>query len=151
LREESFEDANAQRLLAAFTAEITALYPSWNPDIGPSARAEDFRPPGGKFIVAYVNEDPVACGGLKHLDSDTAEVKRLYVCPNVRGRGLGRRMLGRLEREALTAGCAAVRLDTGSEQPRAVGLFAAAGYREIPDYNGNPVASLWFEKRLRGF
>ncbi len=60
-------------------------------------------------------------------------------------------MLGRLEREARTAGCAAVRLDTGSEQPQAVGLFAAAGYREIPDYNGNPVASLWFEKPLRGF
>ena len=66
----------------------------------------------------------------------------------MRSRGVGRWILDRLEREARAAGYAVVRLDTGAEQPRAVQLFTAAGYREIPDYNGNPVASRWFEKRL---
>lgn len=139
------DGASGQQLLGAFVAEIAALYPGWTPTTGPSADPEDFVPPRGRFIVAYTGAEPVACGGLKPLDRGAAEIKRLYVRPDTRGRGLGRRVLGELERVALTLGYAAVRLDTGGQQPNAVRLFEAAGYREISDYDGNPFANRWFE------
>lgn len=148
LREEAFDSENAQLLLAAFGVEIAGLYPGWTPATGPSASSVDFEPPGGRFVVAYVGPRPVACAGLRRLDQRTAEIKRLYVRPEVRGRGLGRRMLQELERVAKAQGYEVVRLDTGAEQPGALRLFAATGYRQIGDYNGNPFASHWFEKWL---
>ena len=149
LREEGFDGQSAQRLLAGFYAEITGLYPTWTPSSGPSADPADFQPPAGTFVVAYVDEEPVGCGGLKRLDADAAEIKRLYVRPHARRRGIAWRLLERLEETAKAEGYSVVRLDTGAEQPDAVRLFAAAGYREVADYNGNPFARHWFEKRLR--
>ena len=98
--------------------------------------------------MVYSGAEPVACGGLKALERSIAEIKRLYVRPDMRGRGLGRRILDELERVAQAQGYTAVRLDTGARQPDAVRLFETAGYREIPDYNSNPFASRWFEKSL---
>ncbi len=149
LREEASDSASGQQLLGAFVAEIAALYPGWTPTTGPSADPADFAPPRGRFIVAYTGAEPVACGGLKPFDRGAGEIKRLYVRPDMRGRGLGHRVLGELERVAVTLGYTAVRLDTGGQQPDAVRLFQAADYQEIPDYNGNPFASRWFEKSLK--
>ena len=146
LRAEALDSESAQQLLQAFVDEIARLYPGWTAMSGPSAEPVDFEPPLGRFIVAYSEGEPVACGGLKPLGSGAAEIKRLYVTPHMRRRGLGRRMIGELEGVAKTQGYAVVRLDTGAEQPDAVRLFKAAGYREIADYNGNPFASHWFEK-----
>jgi len=149
VREEASDGTSGQGLLGAFVAEIAALYPGWTPTTGPSADPADFEPPRGRFIVVYTGAEPVACGGLNPLDRGAAEIKRLYVRPDMRGRGLARRILGELERVAVAQGYTAVRLDTGARQPDAVRLFEGAGYREIPDYNSNPFASRWFEKSLR--
>jgi GNAT superfamily N-acetyltransferase len=128
---------------------VVSIYPFWEPGLGPSANPEEFEAPSGGFLVAYVGERPVACGGFKRLDERTAEVKRMYVAPQERGKGLARRMLGRLEHEARQAGYRFIRLDTGDRQPEALSLYRSAGYHEIPDYNENPAASYWFEKPLR--
>ncbi|MFN2607666.1 MAG: GNAT family N-acetyltransferase [Acidimicrobiales bacterium] len=149
LQDEPFEGEAAQALLAGFVAEISRLYPGWTPATGPSAGPRDFEPPGGRFVVARVDGQPVACGGLKRLDAGAAEIKRLYVRPDARRRGLGARMLLRLEEVAAVEGYRVVRLDTGADQPDAVRLFTAAGYREVADYNANPYARRWFEKPLR--
>lgn len=149
MREEPFDGEDAQQLLRGFVAEIAALYPGWTPTTGPSAQPEDFEPPGGTFVVVYIGGHPVGCGGLKRLDSRAGEIKRLYVRPDVRRQGLASRMIEHLEGFAAAQGYAVVRLDTGADQPHAVRLFTAAGYREVPDYNGNPFASHWFEKTLR--
>lgn len=149
IREEAFDGPGAQQLLVAFVAEITALYPTWTTTAGPSAEPDDFKPPMGTFVVVYVGDDPVACGGLKRLDGRAAEIKRLYVSPDVRRRGFGVRVIEELEAFARKQGYAVVRLDTGADQPDALRLFAGAGYREVADYNANPFASHWFEKSLR--
>ena len=73
----------------------------------------------------------------------------LYVQPAHRGTGLGRRILARLDQIALEHGCRAVRLDTSDYLTPAVGLYRSAGYREVPAYNENPKADLWFERSLR--
>lgn len=146
LRAEPMDGPTASGLLGAFADEIGERYPGWNPGIGPSADPEEFVHPRGRFLVAYGDGRPVGCGGVKRLDEDTGEVKRLYVVPDARGRGVARKLLGGLEEAARELGWRTVRLDTGDGQPDALALFRSAGYEEIPDYNANPYARYWFEK-----
>ncbi len=91
----------------------------------------------------------VAGGGVRRLAPGLAEVKRMYVTPAHRGRGLAGALLGALEDQAADLGCSAVRLDTGL-QPRALTLYRRAGYRAIDPYNDNPYAVFWGEKALAG-
>lgn len=148
IRERRADDADAAPLLAAFAAELAEIYPGWHPGVGPRAEPDDFRAPGGAFVVAYRGGAPIACAGFKRLDDEFAEIKRLYVVPRERGRGVARAIVEWLEAAIARRGYAAIRLDTGSGQPHAAALYRSAGYREIADYNGNPAASHWFEKRL---
>jgi GNAT superfamily N-acetyltransferase len=148
LSEESLGASGAAGLLDAFAAEIEELYPGWNPGVGPAAAPKDFAAPGGVFLLAHAGQHRVGCGGLKRLDERRAEIKRLYVVPEARGEGVARRILEGLELAALARGYDTVRLDTGARQPAALALFRSAGYIGIGDYNGNPVACHWLEKRL---
>ena len=92
--------------------------------------------------------EPVAVGAVKRLDDGLCEIKRMYVAPEARGRGVARALLVALEDAARSLGYARARLDTGPSQPQAKALYLATGYTEIPDYNGNPDASFWAEKPL---
>lgn len=112
---------------------------------GPPA---DLVPPNGVFLLALVDGEPAGLGGIRYLDTEFAEVKSMYVAPGFRGTGLGRRILARLDEIAEEHGCRAVRLDTSDYLTPAVGLYRAAGYREVPAYNENPKADLWFERAL---
>jgi GNAT superfamily N-acetyltransferase len=109
---------------------------------------EDLVPPSGVLLLGRVDGEPAALGGVRHLDSEIAEVKSMYVAPAFRGSGLGRRILARLDQIALEHGCRAVRLDTSDYLIPAVGLYRSAGYRQVPAYNENPKADLWFERPL---
>lgn len=135
-----------RQLMAAYEAEILSLYPTWDARVG--IEPAQYRPPAGAFVVAYADGGPAGCGGLRRWDERIAEVKRMYVVPAARGAGLGRLLLARLELQAGRLGYTTTRLDTGGRQPEALAIYRAAGYREIPDYNGNPTASFWFEKAL---
>jgi ribosomal protein S18 acetylase RimI-like enzyme len=72
----------------------------------------------------------------------------MYVAPTARRRGVAQVLLTRLEEEARALGCRVARLDTGPDMGAALALYRTAGYREIPDYNGNPHAGHWMEKAL---
>lgn len=109
----------------------------------------DLAPPNGVLLLARVDGEPAGLGGVRHLDTEVAEVKSMYVAPAFRGSGLGRRILARLDEIAIEHGCHAVRLDTSDYLTPAVGLYRSAGYREVPAYNANPKADLWFERALR--
>jgi GNAT superfamily N-acetyltransferase len=108
----------------------------------------DLAPPGGEMLLVTLDGEPVAMGGVRDLDTPVAEVKSMYVAPVARGRGLGGRMLGRLEEIASARGCRAVRLDTAAHLTAAIALYRARGYHEIPDYNDAAVADFWFEREL---
>ena len=112
---------------------------------GPPA---DLVPPNGILLLARADGEPAGLGGIRHLDTEIAEVKSMYVAPAYRGTGLGRRILARLDEIALEHGCRATRLDTSDYLTPAVGLYRSAGYREVPAYNENPKADLWFERAL---
>jgi len=106
-----------------------------------------------KFVVvAYENETPVACGAIKEYDADTMEVKRMYVIPAYRGKGIARQVLTALENwaaEMLYKKCV---LETGKRQPEAIRLYTTNGYRQIPNYGQyeNVENSLCFEKYVTG-
>jgi GNAT superfamily N-acetyltransferase len=110
---------------------------------------EDLAPPNGELLLARVDGEPAGLGGVRHLDTEIAEVKSMYVAPAFRGIGLGRQILARLDEIALEHGCRALRLDTSDYLTPAVGLYRSAGYRKVPAYNENPKADLWFERALR--
>ncbi len=135
-------------LVEAMWTEIRTLYPRIGNEEGPSATPEDFSPPGGTFVVGFDGERPVAGGGIKRLDDGAAEIKRMYVVPEARGSGVGRRLLAALEDAARELGYRVVRLDTGRFQGPALRMYQQAGYRPIADYNDNPYASFWGEKAL---
>jgi GNAT superfamily N-acetyltransferase len=114
---------------------------------GPPA---DLVPPGGVFLLARVDGEPAGIGGVRFLDTDVAEVKSMFVSPTFRGHGLGRRILAALDGIAAEHGCRAVRLDSSAYLTEAIGLYRSAGYREVPPYNNNPKADVWFERELSG-
>ncbi len=145
---EPSDTAVSEELQRAYFADIARRYPGWSPDLIPSADPAEVAPPVGAWVVAYVGGQAVGCGGIKRLDDEAAELKRIYLAESARGHGLGRRLLEQLEAHALALGYRCVRLDTGDLQPEALALFRSAGYVEIPDYNGNTWATYWMEKQL---
>ena len=139
----------AADLIAAMVAEMATLYGPIDVPGMPSATPADFAPPHGTFLVGFDDDcAPVCAGGVKRLDDDAAEIKRMYVVPAARGRGLARILLAALEGAALDLGYDTARLDTGARQPHAQALYESAGYRTIGNFNANPVAAYWGEKRL---
>lgn len=97
-------------------------------------RNDELVPPTGRFVIAFDNGRPVACGAIRRHDDDAAEIKRMYVRPEARGRGLARLVLRELEATAIRAGYRALVLETGLRQPEALALYESHGYRVIPNF-----------------
>jgi putative acetyltransferase len=102
------------------------------------------------FFVARLNREPVACGGLKLFDSEYGEVKRMYVRPAFRGRGLGKAVLNYLADYAQQRKVNILRLETGIYQIEAIGLYESWGFKRRPpfgEYKVDPL-SVYFEKQI---
>ena len=108
-----------------------------------------FDPPQGLFVVGYEGGVPVATGAWRRSEVEafglarTAEIKRMYVVPEARGRGLARAMLAHLEQTAYATGFEALVLETGTKQPEAIALYASEGYEPIAGfghYQGSPLS-----------
>jgi ribosomal protein S18 acetylase RimI-like enzyme len=100
-----------------------------------------FDPPRGSFFVGYLDGDPIATGGWRLRDdvealgsTRTAEIKRMYIVPAARGRGLARAMLAHLEATARAAGAEVMILETGTAQPEAIALYESSGYSRIVSF-----------------
>jgi GNAT superfamily N-acetyltransferase len=133
-------------LAKAMGDEISELYAHY--ELGPLPDLAAYLSPGDTALVGYVDGKPVTAGAVHRIDDEIGEIKRMYVIPDRRGQGVSRRLLVALEGLAARIGYTRMRLDTGNRQPRALALYRATGYVEIPDYNGNRFASYWFEKDL---
>ncbi|MET0559986.1 MAG: GNAT family N-acetyltransferase [Solirubrobacterales bacterium] len=140
-------------------AEVQALYADFIAEadgpLGIDLAAEtakgppaDLEPPDGVLLLVRVDGEAAGLGGIRHLGTEVAEVKSMYMAPPFRGLGIARRLLAELEAIAARSGCRAIRLDTSSYLTDAIRLYRSAGYREVPDYNGNAKADLWFERPL---
>ncbi|WP_030617249.1 GNAT family N-acetyltransferase [Streptomyces sclerotialus] len=111
-----------------------------DPDVTPLA-PEMFVPPNGIYLLAYEDGRPLATGGWRaqhaddegHEDGD-AEIKRMFVTAEARGRGLARRILRALEDDARAAGRTRMVLETGIKQPEALALYASSGYLPVTKF-----------------
>ncbi|WP_206686270.1 bifunctional helix-turn-helix transcriptional regulator/GNAT family N-acetyltransferase [Kribbella qitaiheensis] len=115
-----------------------------------SAGVDELTLPAGLLLVATLHGEPVGCAGLKFHPGEPAEVKRMWVSAEIRGLGLGRRLLAELEEEASARGTEVLRLETNRNLTEAIALYRASGYQEVPAFNDEPSAHHWFEKQLGG-
>jgi GNAT superfamily N-acetyltransferase len=137
-------------LAQAMRDEIALMYDGLELDGAdmPRAGPRELSPPHGAFVVGLLEGEPVCCGGVKRLDGQTCEIKKMYVVPARRGQGVARALLHALEAKARELGYSIARLDTGPKQRNARALYESEGYAEIADFNGNPAAAFWGEKPL---
>ena len=123
-----------QALISALDAEITERYPE--EDANFFRLDEDEIAPGrGALLVATVDGEVVGCGAVRRLDDTDAEIKRMYVTPSFRGRGIGRALLAALESEARSLGATRLVLETGERLFEAVALYERTGFTIIPPFN----------------
>ena len=140
---------DARHCLRAYVSELSGRFDGgFDPARSISAADHEMIPPAGLFLVATLYGEPVGCGALKFHPGAPAEVKRMWVAPAVRGLGLGRRLLTELEAHAAARGVRTLRLETNRALGEAIALYRTAGYREVPAFNDESYAHLWFEKAL---
>ncbi|MFO1201128.1 MAG: bifunctional helix-turn-helix transcriptional regulator/GNAT family N-acetyltransferase [Tabrizicola sp.] len=113
----------------------------------PDPGADSYRPPQGRFLVAWSDDLPVGCVSLRPLDAQTAEVKRLWVHDSARGQGTARRLMAAIEDEARAMGHRMLKLDTNSALSEAITLYRNSGWTDIAPYTGTP-ADTWMGKAL---
>ncbi|HVT65300.1 MAG TPA: GNAT family N-acetyltransferase [Mycobacteriales bacterium] len=147
IRDEAYDSPAAQQLIAAVQGEYVVRY--GGPDEAPIDGAE-FAPPDGLFLVGYLDNKPVATGGLRRHGDGEVELKRMYVVPEARGKGLSRIMLAELEERARGLGAGRIVLETGNRQPEAVSLYETSGYTRIEGFGfyADAPLSISFEKTL---
>jgi len=139
----------AAALIDVLNAELLGIYPEegachfrLDPD--------EVHVDRGAFLVARADGTPVGCGAIRKFDPATAELKRMYVAPEMRGRGIGRRVLAALELEGWRLGVQRLVLETGERQAEALALYTGAGFARIPpfgEYVDSPL-SVCMEKTL---
>jgi GNAT superfamily N-acetyltransferase len=140
----------ARALVQTYLDEIGVMFPDGlDPARSVTAEPYELSPPRGTFLVVRDDDGTaIGCGGLKMLDPQTAEVKRIWLAPAARGRGLGAALLEALEHAARALGAIEGRLDTNAKFESALALFHGHGWREVPPYNSNAYATHWFAKSL---
>ena len=150
IRLSTLESPDAVRLIAALNAELKAAFPEPGAThfslSGAQVEAGD-----GAFVIAYLDDEAVGCGAVRRLDTATAELKRMYVAPAARGRGIGRALVAALEQQARRLGTSRVVLETGTRLAPALRLYEAMGYTRIPlfgEYLASPETSRCFGKSL---
>ncbi len=145
VNEVPWDDPRAAALRAAQRIEIDALYgPDSEP--GPAPSAADI----ALFLIAYADGRPVGCGGLRPLEPGAVEVKRMYVVPEWRGRGVSTAVLSALESAAARRGWTTLRLETGPAQTAAIRFYERSGYVRIPGFGhyADHPASLCYQREL---
>ena len=146
---ERFDSDDARRLLAGLDAGLAETYPP-EERFGPNLKPEHLEEGRGTFLVARDGDRAVGCGAIRLLDPTTAEVKRMFVEPDQRGRGVGKAVLTSLEAAAKNMGVQRLALETGVHQHAAIALYRRAGFTQVDcwgAYLSSP-SSICFEKNL---
>lgn len=148
LERRSLDDPVVAGMVAEYTAELGTVMPGYDPSRAAPPALEDFRWPNGTFVVVLEGSEAVGCGALRRLSETAGELRRMWVRPAWRGRGVGRLLLEALEQVAREMGLVELCLDTNRVLSAAEALYRSSGYVEVADYNGNEFADCWMKKVL---
>jgi GNAT superfamily N-acetyltransferase len=128
--------ADAQHCLARYYAEIAARFDGgFDPALSSAPTLDEFAAPGGTFLVMRVDGALVGCGGFKEDMPHAAYLKRMWIAPETRGLGLGKRLLHALEERAQALGYRKLRLETERSLTEAQQLYRSSGYVEVAAFN----------------
>ena len=148
----AFADPTSSDVLWCFEQYFAELGKRFEAGFDPAhsiaAHTHELKPPRGLVLLAHRREKPVGCGALKIYEDAIGEIKRMWVAPQARGLGLGRRLLGALEAYAREAGVAVLHLETNRSLIEAIQMYRDCGYQEVEAFNDEPYAHHWFEKCL---
>ncbi|OQP47928.1 GNAT family N-acetyltransferase [Niastella yeongjuensis] len=108
----------------------------------------EYNLPTGVLLLAYDGEKAIACAGVRKIDSEISELKRMFVDPTYRGHQLGQKILQQSLDEAKHLGYRAIRLDTIPEMQSAIKLYTAAGFYPIEPYRFNPMPGAIFMEKV---
>ena len=138
---------SAQKLVAELDEYMAARYPAESNHLVSIA---ELAAAHVTFVVAYLEGQALGCGAVKDINGAYGEIKRLYVAPPARGFGLAKAIISYLEQKALAKGLTILRLETGVNEPAAIGLYQKLGYERIGPfgaYQPDPL-SVFMERRL---
>jgi GNAT superfamily N-acetyltransferase len=142
---------DAQWCLAQYFAELNERFEGgFDPRQSQPIVARELIPPAGAFVIARLRGRPVACGLVKCPHGEAAYIRRMWVAPEARGLGTGRRLLQELEHHARACGAKVARLDTNRALAEAITMYRKSGYVEVEPFSDEHYAHHWFEKRLSG-
>lgn len=129
-----FDDPVAESLVTAALADLAGRY--GGPGDATVVAADEFTPPVGEFLVAWVAGEPAGCGGWRTLRADptAGEIKRMYTVERYRRRGVAATLLRAIEDSARSAGRRRLVLETGDRQPEALALYERSGYHRISNF-----------------
>ncbi|HEY5806784.1 MAG TPA: GNAT family N-acetyltransferase [Povalibacter sp.] len=130
IRTAALDQPEVLELIRALNAELDVRYPEEGANhfrLDP----DEVAPGRGVFLVAYAQGVAVGCGATRLNDPHTAEIKRMYVLPAYRGRGIAGAVLTALEAHAKTLGAKHLVLESGERQPESLAVYRRAGFREI--------------------
>ena len=130
--------ADALRLIRELNDEMAALYPGSPID---AVDISEFESAGGYFVVAQDRDHAVGCGGFRRINDRFVEMKRLFVQPSARRRGIGRQILRHLEAEIRRRGYCNTVLETGCDNAAAIALYESEGYQPIRPFRGTGTAT----------
>ena len=141
-------DQGILEMVEKLDASMNDLYPPESTHLTPP---EELTSGANRFFVVKVDGKLMGCGAIRVAGRDYAEIKRIFVDPASRGLGLAKAILNRLESESRSLGLLELKLETGTFQPEAIGLFERCGYTQCPvfgDYPKNDPYSYFMRKTL---
>ncbi|WP_323120538.1 bifunctional helix-turn-helix transcriptional regulator/GNAT family N-acetyltransferase [Burkholderia alba] len=140
---------DARHCFEQYFAELDARFDAgFDPSLSLSADPRELTPPEGALIVARLRGHALGCVALKFHAHAPAELKRMWVGPEARGLGVGRRLIAEAETQARQMGARAIRLETNRSLREAIALYRQCGYAEVDAFSAEPYAHHWFEKQL---
>jgi len=139
------EIEQARKLFEEYAAwvEISLCFQNFDKEM--AELPGDYAPPTGRLLLAFVDDHLAGCVALRDVGNRTCEMKRLYLRPNVRGKGYGRQLALAIIDEARQIGYQRMCLDTlPGRMDQALALYRSLGFKEIPAYYNNPVPGATF-------
>jgi GNAT superfamily N-acetyltransferase len=141
--------SRAQWALREYISDVVRVAGLTQLDLQAAVRdVDEYRAPTGMFLLGLLDDAVVGCIGLRRRDDTEAEIKRMWVSPTARGRGVGTTLLAEIEARAIGLGYARIVLDTNGALIPAMRLYRAHGYTPIDRYNDNADATHFFAKLL---